>query len=803
MHHLLDEIFAFYVSFVCKVTLTRRTRIDHLIWIIGQEITGIATAFYSAYIRNNGKLGDLSYSDPFWFLSFFNQGAFPLRRFFDWLQAKLKLKNQYKLAKYIAERSTDYLLPAETVYSRLRSWCEGKNLPTRQTLQDIVNVAWDVHNLNSFRRDLHDHLIAAIICQRILRDLVNLLGVARTQRLAASITGAINRFLDGVEDGSVKLDESGWPHKYLLSDGTHAQINIYRWEQRFKEISKNGDLAKDLKIVQADIDRLNSIMKCNRVKANEDKRTAAKLIHRIESRKNACEVDYAIEALWGRYYCLCYQPEQAIPHYENAISMGAYRAGDNIEIGLREYLLCLAFLIAVRGKKLKRKLRKAFSFAFLMGFITTPYNGGRESTIREFAWVYLHYFGELFAHSDKSLYEMELQKGRSMAFDRNGLFMQLKNGKPFLAPMYQSRTPTGMINGYARFAVSPLMIVCSQCRYSELVEIAKQCNGFDFRAEDGSTALTISLKKYIWLLSNGSGSKNIRDAAQAVIYLFEHMKDIDTVLPETDENSLSIAIDTWNPSLVQLVAESTQNPNAKCGSFQLNPLLYHMYKSVAAKKAQDLLGITEDDNVYGGQKSKYEFISGIFADEKISLELYKTDPVSLLHAAPVIRYPKDELEKDCVEIVCALVENGTELNATSPEGFNAAMYAVGADMPQVLRRLIALGADSQAANKHGYTALSLSLYAGRINCCKVLLEWSQRLAVNSPTRAAKNTPIIFAVCSYCLSHQYREQYLSIIRKLIGYGADTNHTNRMGLSAIYIAEHVGDNRLLTTVAGLPD
>lgn len=135
--------------------------------------------------------------------------------------------------------------------------------------------------------------------------------------------------------------------------------------------------------------------------------------------------------------------------------------------------------------------------------------------------------------------------------------------------------------------------------------------------------------------------------------------------------------------------------------------------------------------------------------------------------------------------VRALAElKGTDLDATSPEGANALMFAALHGELPVVKALIARGAE---VNKTGWTPLHWAAANGHAEIVRHLLEHHAYIDAESPNLT---TPLMMAA---------RQMHPTTVRLLIDEGADPTPRNQAGLTAADYARLAGDPRLAESLA----
>ena len=125
-----------------------------------------------------------------------------------------------------------------------------------------------------------------------------------------------------------------------------------------------------------------------------------------------------------------------------------------------------------------------------------------------------------------------------------------------------------------------------------------------------------------------------------------------------------------------------------------------------------------------------------------------------------------------------LIENGANPNASDPTGLTALMAASHSGKLEILRILLEAGVPIDTKDSSGYTALMFSCNSGQLSCAHYLIEKGAN--VNEIDNDG-STPIMFGA-----QHGYNE----IVRLLLEKGADPTVKGNHGLSAIDFAEQNG-------------
>ncbi|AEM23266.1 ankyrin repeat-containing protein [Brachyspira intermedia PWS/A] len=134
-----------------------------------------------------------------------------------------------------------------------------------------------------------------------------------------------------------------------------------------------------------------------------------------------------------------------------------------------------------------------------------------------------------------------------------------------------------------------------------------------------------------------------------------------------------------------------------------------------------------------------------------------------------------------IAIAELLIEKGADIEARNVDGINALVYAVSLNDEEMVKFLLAKGADANTVceieNEHIYmppTPLMNAVYNGNTNIINMLLENGADI---NYTNDSDMTPLIYAA--------YKGN-TNIINTLLENGADINYTNYYGMTALMYA-----------------
>src|SRR5258708_16756454 len=123
------------------------------------------------------------------------------------------------------------------------------------------------------------------------------------------------------------------------------------------------------------------------------------------------------------------------------------------------------------------------------------------------------------------------------------------------------------------------------------------------------------------------------------------------------------------------------------------------------------------------------------------------------------------------DITQALLDAHFPMDATTPQGYTALILAAYDEQPDMLRRLIAAGANPCLADRNGNTALMGALYKGETDIARTLMDTSCDI---NQTNNAGETALAFAA----LFGRF-----DLLPELVKRGADPDHMDARGNTAI--------------------
>lgn len=136
-------------------------------------------------------------------------------------------------------------------------------------------------------------------------------------------------------------------------------------------------------------------------------------------------------------------------------------------------------------------------------------------------------------------------------------------------------------------------------------------------------------------------------------------------------------------------------------------------------------------------------------------------------------------EKGFIECMEVLVKHGADLDITDNSGFSPILWAVIAGQEGATKRLLDMGADVNSFGADGKSALAWAANLGFSTTTKILINYGASMSATQNTQQTQ--PLQEAAAS---------GNLPTVRLLLESGADPNHRDRDGWSAIHWAAEEG-------------
>jgi ankyrin repeat protein len=138
------------------------------------------------------------------------------------------------------------------------------------------------------------------------------------------------------------------------------------------------------------------------------------------------------------------------------------------------------------------------------------------------------------------------------------------------------------------------------------------------------------------------------------------------------------------------------------------------------------------------------------------------------------------------ELVRLLIATGANLNIRDDNGNTALIWATANDHSEVVRLLIAAGADVNDRNKYDGTALIGAAYGGHTEVVKLLI--AEGAVINNQDKSGR-TALIWAAY---------EGHTEVVKHLIAAGADLNVQDNLGRTALSFAVEEGHTEVVRLI-----
>lgn len=156
-----------------------------------------------------------------------------------------------------------------------------------------------------------------------------------------------------------------------------------------------------------------------------------------------------------------------------------------------------------------------------------------------------------------------------------------------------------------------------------------------------------------------------------------------------------------------------------------------------------------------------------------------------LQSSELVKSYDERLFSDDIKVVKEAISLGADLNAKNNHGYTALMLAAlgGGTRLEIAKLLIASGADLNIKNSNsGETTLILAALSNELEVVKLLIELGADINIQD---AKGYTALIFAASF---------NRLEIIKLLIEAGADLNIKNELGCTALILAKKFGHEEI---------
>jgi ankyrin repeat protein len=142
-------------------------------------------------------------------------------------------------------------------------------------------------------------------------------------------------------------------------------------------------------------------------------------------------------------------------------------------------------------------------------------------------------------------------------------------------------------------------------------------------------------------------------------------------------------------------------------------------------------------------------------------------------------------EMGLVKCVVLLVEHGADKRVTNDSGFSPFLWAIVAGQEEVTAELLSMGADGDSSSADGRCALAWAVSLGWLSIARQLLDWGADI---HDARNTQQTPLLQEAAAF--------GNLIIVELLVRHGANPNHRDRDGWSAIHWAAEEGHQEIVS-------
>lgn len=142
-------------------------------------------------------------------------------------------------------------------------------------------------------------------------------------------------------------------------------------------------------------------------------------------------------------------------------------------------------------------------------------------------------------------------------------------------------------------------------------------------------------------------------------------------------------------------------------------------------------------------------------------------------------------ERGLVGCVAVLIEHGADVQTTDNSGFSPLLWAIVARQEDIVDQLLSMGADANSLSADGRSAIAWAARMGQVSIARLLLD--RGASMHDALNRQRTTPLEEAAAS---------GNLHIVELLIRRGADPNHRDRDGWSAIHWAAEEGHQEIVS-------